>query len=191
MVSHKLLSSKGDMKICDYCSNQFEPIGFNIVKQRFCSTSCSNLWWGAKRSRAEALAAVPHSKICDWCGVEFHLDINRRGYLGNWKKRRWCSLLCKRRGNWSEYHSELYDGDYAVYRAVLYQLIYLEEKPCAKCGEVNKARLQVDHITPRALGGTNDSENLQVLCLKCHGPKTQQDIIHINAVRSLAHASPA
>ena len=33
-------------------------------------------------------------------------------------------------------------------------------------------RWEVDHITPVALGGTDDPANLQVLCAPCHGIKT-------------------
>ena len=33
-------------------------------------------------------------------------------------------------------------------------------------------RWEVDHITPVALGGTDDPANLQVLCAPCHGTKT-------------------
>ena len=40
---------------------------------------------------------------------------------------------------------------------------------CA-CGETKK--LQIDHIMALANGGTNDEENLQLLCKKCHFKKT-------------------
>ena len=36
---------------------------------------------------------------------------------------------------------------------------------------------QVDHITPKALGGDNSHANLQSICGKCHTVKTQQEAI--------------
>lgn len=40
---------------------------------------------------------------------------------------------------------------------------------CAVCG--SKDDLTVDHIIPRARGGTNESGNLQVLCRFCNSKK--------------------
>ena len=35
--------------------------------------------------------------------------------------------------------------------------------------------MQIDHIVPLATGGTNDSDNLQALCKKCHFDKTKTE----------------
>lgn len=40
---------------------------------------------------------------------------------------------------------------------------------CAKCGSPDK--LQIDHIVPLALNGSNDLDNLQILCQPCNGSK--------------------
>jgi 5-methylcytosine-specific restriction endonuclease McrA len=37
---------------------------------------------------------------------------------------------------------------------------------CRQCGSL--LRLEVDHIVPRRLGGTDDDENLRTLCHDCH-----------------------
>jgi 5-methylcytosine-specific restriction protein A len=34
---------------------------------------------------------------------------------------------------------------------------------------------QVDHITPKSLGGTDEEKNLQVLCVDCHKAKTERE----------------
>ena len=50
---------------------------------------------------------------------------------------------------------------------------------CAACSqkiEAGKA-WDIDHILPLALGGTNEPNNLQILCRPCHGAKTNQSDI--------------
>jgi 5-methylcytosine-specific restriction enzyme A len=51
---------------------------------------------------------------------------------------------------------------------------------CQQCGA---AGYPVDHITPVSLGGTNDPENLQVLCHPCHDAKTQAEAAAARAQR--------
>lgn len=41
---------------------------------------------------------------------------------------------------------------------------------CAICGTVGEMHL--DHRIPRSLGGTDDPNNLQLLCASCHSAKT-------------------
>ena len=40
---------------------------------------------------------------------------------------------------------------------------------CQQCGQPGH---EVDHITPRAFGGTDNPNNLQTLCTTCHRKKT-------------------
>jgi 5-methylcytosine-specific restriction endonuclease McrA len=40
---------------------------------------------------------------------------------------------------------------------------------CQKCG--TEDRLSVDHIVPRSLGGTDNLDNLEVLCSSCNSSK--------------------
>lgn len=47
---------------------------------------------------------------------------------------------------------------------------------CVVCGDENN--LEVDHIHPVSRGGTNDPDNLQMLCKQCNmskGPKTMAE----------------
>lgn len=39
---------------------------------------------------------------------------------------------------------------------------------CCVCGEEDPRKLTLDHIVKRAFGGTDDLNNLQILCLLCH-----------------------
>lgn len=50
---------------------------------------------------------------------------------------------------------------------------HLFGKPCAVCGGTKS--LQYDHIIPRWKGGTNDANNIQVLCSNCHDEKSRKE----------------
>jgi len=39
---------------------------------------------------------------------------------------------------------------------------------CAKCQRYSKGNLQLHHIVPLGLGGSNNKSNLVPLCKKCH-----------------------
>lgn len=44
-------------------------------------------------------------------------------------------------------------------------------QPCKRAGRI-KAGNQVDHRTPKAKGGTDDEDNLEVICEPCHRDKS-------------------
>ena len=48
---------------------------------------------------------------------------------------------------------------------------------CQACGKVCYGRndAQVDHKTARAAGGKDELDNLQTLCLRCHGKKIRRE----------------
>ena len=47
-------------------------------------------------------------------------------------------------------------------------------QPCSDQGKVMPA-VAVDHIRPKAEGGTDDLENLQAICKTCHQIKTESE----------------
>lgn len=48
---------------------------------------------------------------------------------------------------------------------------------CRECKRLDRIRLatQVDHIVPKAKGGTDDESNLQAINAECHARKTLTD----------------
>ena len=63
-------------------------------------------------------------------------------------------------------------GDLPHYRTHLDSLYGAQEGFCGGCGEhFRKRNLTVDHIVPRAHGGTDHAENLWLLCAACNSSK--------------------
>ena len=55
---------------------------------------------------------------------------------------------------------------------------------CEACGVSNEIRaLQVDHIVPKRVGGSNEISNLQVLCYQCNAEKRDRDATDFRAVK--------
>jgi 5-methylcytosine-specific restriction enzyme A len=54
------------------------------------------------------------------------------------------------------------------------------EPLCRECLGKGKtvAASEVDHIVPRAQGGTDDDNNLQSLCKSCHSAKTAREVLN-------------
>ena len=53
--------------------------------------------------------------------------------------------------------------------------VLAEEPLCRACKPRVTAAVAVDHIVPKAKGGTDDRANLQPLCQACHDAKTARD----------------
>ena len=67
------------------------------------------------------------------------------------------------------------------YRTYKHTLFGLQEGKCNGCEVLFPFRnMTIDHILPRSRGGTNDPDNLQLLCAACNSTKsnrTQEDLI--------------
>ena len=46
---------------------------------------------------------------------------------------------------------------------------------CNFCGDPLEHACQVDHVQPLFKGGSNDRNNLQILCANCHAAKTLEE----------------
>ena len=69
------------------------------------------------------------------------------------------------------------------------ELLDRQMQMCARvevCGTIMEhGKFAVDHVLPLELGGSNDIENLQALCFKCHREKSREDIARIAKARRL------
>lgn len=71
-------------------------------------------------------------------------------------------------------HARGYGNAWNKLRKVILQRDCHLCQPCLRAGRVTSAT-QVDHIKPKAKGGTDDEGNLQAICTPCHEAKTATD----------------
>lgn len=94
------------------------------------------------------------------------------GYCGNHQgDRRINRFGDDRRGSAS---SRGYGSDWRVLRDQVMQRDGGLCQPCRQLGRVSVAK-QVDHVVPKAEGGTDDLANLQAICPACHAAKTGRE----------------
>jgi 5-methylcytosine-specific restriction endonuclease McrA len=57
-----------------------------------------------------------------------------------------------------------------------FEILKRDDYRCQMCGVTAKdgATLEIDHIHPVSKGGTNEPDNLQVLCRDCNAGKSDQ-----------------
>lgn len=84
-----------------------------------------------------------------------------------------------RQGGWgAEHRGNSSDRGYgAVWRKARERVMQRDCglcQPCARAGRATVAR-EVDHITPKAEGGTDADQNLQAICPDCHKAKTAEE----------------
>ena len=71
-------------------------------------------------------------------------------------------------------HKRGYGTAWEKLRKVILERDHYLCQPCREAGRVTPAKA-VDHIKPKAEGGTDDPGNLQSICLPCHSDKTIHD----------------
>lgn len=69
--------------------------------------------------------------------------------------------------DWAE--NQMHRPRVPVPRVVRLQIFERDKFSCRLCGTHH--RLSIDHIVPWVLGGTNNVENLQTLCISCNSTK--------------------
>ena len=134
----------------------------------YCSDSCDSTFWRRSENEDPGAKIRRHRKAAEYSRnhPQAHLEAHKR------------YLLTAKGQLWIERHKDTWRGRAAFLISV--------QKPCTKCGETNPLKLECDHIIPRALGGSDDWPNLQVLCEQCHDEKSCTDLVAIRETSSYA-----
>lgn len=77
-------------------------------------------------------------------------------------------------GNRGTRHERGYGSKWVKLRAIILKRDNHLCQPCLRQGRPTPAKA-VDHIIPKAKGGTDDPANLECVCQKCHDAKTQAE----------------
>lgn len=86
-------------------------------------------------------------------------------------------MLKNQRAAWADRgsrHDRGYGSAWIKLRAIIMARDMHLCQPCLAKGRPTPAT-QVDHITPKARGGTDDPSNLRAICDECHTVKTVSD----------------
>ena len=74
--------------------------------------------------------------------------------------------------------------DRTISGSVRYNVLVRAKGRCEACGVSSDVRaIEIDHIVPKAKGGSNDESNLQALCYKCNAQKRDRDDTDYHAVK--------
>lgn len=77
----------------------------------------------------------------------------------------------------------------SVSRALRYQVLRRDDHTCRYCGRsAPEVKLTIDHVTPTALGGSDEASNLVTACADCNGGKSAipPDAAHVAEVSEAA-----
>lgn len=140
---------------CLVCGLSGESEAWKHSSRKFCSPNCAQLWRKHK-------GKVPDSINCATCGVIVSLSTPRNG-----KRRRSDTAFCDAHAR----HGRIW--------ITARELAASSGEWCRLCGFVVDMTVRhpdsmsptVDHIVPRALGGSDEPENLQLAHKGCNSSK--------------------
>jgi len=158
---------------CDNCGKEHREWRYRVEKNNgsCCSPECRH----ENQRNGKTVG-------CAWCGAEVYKSGGQLDKMGDYAiDHHFCDKDCERQfkqENWvREDHPRWKGGTHGV-NAVRNSLSSkswsrvakeARSEKCANCGvESDTRELDVHHIVPVVAGGTNHSENLITLCIKCH-----------------------
>ncbi len=107
-----------------------------------------------------------HLIKCEYSNCEHNNDTTKLKY----------KQLTEELGLINEYLKKIgYNKRKNIIDSVKNKIFQRDNYACTKCG--NKEKLHIDHIVPVSLGGTNNENNLQVLCSTCNLRKNNKNAI--------------
>ena len=138
-------------RICEYCGDKFLTTNKTKI---YCTKKCRNEK-NIERNLGQRKEYINYK--CLYCGKHF---VSRR------PDRKYCSKECARK------YTTLKRCEYFEWTMLKEYCLEKYDYKCAECGY--KDELECHHIKPISIGGSNDIENLVILCPKCHLKKHEE-----------------
>ena len=148
---------------CKVCG---DPAGARKQSRQFCSAACERLWRKHKGQR-------PTSYACALCGTEVSLLAPGKGERLRSTRSKLCAP-CARESRFGVTVEFLAERDGTA---------------CSICGEQVDMTIRrvsgsmffpsIDHVKPRAHGGTNDPDNLALAHFRCNAVKSDREAFTI------------
>lgn len=126
-----------------------------------CSACGDDIWQDETGEPAIAFKAIV---LCSACAIELIEPIYSLGGCGALQPFIFKDLL-------TSTHHRKRRSTIKDYRRIFKELLHKYKFQCVSCGEREEKKLTIDHIKPVSKGGTNDYENLQILCKSCNSSK--------------------
>lgn len=163
----------------DWCETAFERRKSVVRDNNFCSRECYGRWRAKHYTGENSSLWRGGSDLtaCEQCGIEYSVRPSKKA------DSRFCSRACLyryRAENASGQASVHWRGGVSIYDAVKRLLgdeswnrtrsrIRDRADGCAMCREdPDEQELDVHHVVPILVGGTNEDWNLLPLCRGCH-----------------------
>lgn len=130
---------------------------FERGRRKFCSAACQQLW-------CRHLGEVPSSVACVACGLAINLAAGSRRVRADVKLCRRCRVDKRKHGTTAR-ELALRDG---VDCGICHKPVDMTLRA------PDRQRASIDHVIPRARGGSNDPSNLQLAHLTCNQLKSDR-----------------
>lgn len=154
-----------EIRICEHCGKEHDG---TFGSGRFCSKACANARSHEANSRvkcSETLKAAllrieQEGRHCEKCGTVYHSkDLSRKLCFGCLPAT--IRYSCTKR----EEPQSILD----LSKRTVIKILRRMKLPCSCCGfYIEGVSLDIHHILPRQLGGSDDMSNLTYICPNCH-----------------------
>lgn len=162
-----------NLKVCLWCGAIFISAISKGHPPEYCNDECRSLALAQMHRRDERNSDKKPERYAKHIARNKKYSMTDKGHATHMHNHK-AYLETDKGKAWIERHKNTWRGKAAY-------LIHILREPCAVCGEDDVELLECDHIRPRAMNGTDDWSNLQVLCFEHHDEKTAIDIKRIQA----------